>query len=370
MKRIASFIIGFVVSMGSLAQTPVQVVQSYGNNLHSWSETGSMVYRDNIMSICSDGRKVAIFKDKLSHQLAKEYKYPEQNFHQLRNFIIWIDKKVGEHANIQIYNIKQRSNSEIDVSNSKASTFSYNKKIDQELKYVSCDISITGTTSNYHGSQLIYIRNGKIVKVDDYIVVTTPTGEKKIKVDLSDMMDDLETIGAFYNYGKNWPIGLSLDYSYSMFMIGLDIGVNLDKDKLNKHKLEMTDVMNYTKEDIEYDPLFFVTVTPSFYLKYFSIGCGAGILYMKGTKYVSSAKLSSYSEISEGSSISVTSSSQSNYDEDCTKVKFMLRPSIKVYIPLCDECFLSLSVGYDYAFGYKDKNGINFGLGLQYKLNW
>jgi hypothetical protein len=368
MKRIASFIIGFVVSMVVIAQTPLQVVQSYGENLHFWSETGSMVYRENIKVICK-GKKEAIFKDQLTRKLAKE-KYGDLDFYQLATFINCIDNKVGEHISIQVSNLKQRNDSEIEVTNSNTRSFSYGKKSDDELRYVSCDISITGATFNYHGSQLIYVRNGKITKVDDCVVVTTSTGEKKIKVDLSDMMDDLETFGVTYNYGKNWPIGLSLNYSYSMFMVGLDIGVNLDKDKLNKHKLEMTDVMNYTKEDIEYDPLFFATVTPSFYLKYFSIGCGAGILYLKGTKHVSSSKSSSYSNISEGSSISVTSSSHSSYDEDCTKVKFMLRPSIKGFIPLSNEWYLSLSVGYDYAFGYREKNGVNFGIGLQYALNW
>ena len=45
-----------------------------------------------------------------------------------------------------------------------------------------------------------------------------------------------------------------------------------------------------------------------------------------------------------------------------------LRPVAKAFIPLSsDELFLSVSVGYDLVFGYKEKNGINFGLGVHWE---
>ena len=45
-----------------------------------------------------------------------------------------------------------------------------------------------------------------------------------------------------------------------------------------------------------------------------------------------------------------------------------LRPVAKAFIPLSsDELFLSVSVGYDLIFGYKEKNGINFGLGVHWE---
>lgn len=364
MKRIYLTIVGLMLITLASAQSPTQVVQSYGDNLHSWSETGSLIYRNNVKNMCN-GKKQAVFKDKLAHRLAIENNYGELDFYQLNSFLIWIDKKVGEHIDIRVNNIVQRSNSEVyDVSSSNRN-YSYGKKQDDDLKYVSCDIKISGAF-DYHGSQLIYVRNGKITKVDDFVIVTTSSGEKKIKVDLSDMMDEYQTLGANYNYGKDWPIGLSINYSYSMFMISADIGVNLDKDKLHKQSLEMTDVMNFTKTNEEYDPLFYFTVTPSFYLKYFAVGCGAGAMYMKGTKYISNSQSQTY----DSSSVSYTSSSSYSTEEDSPKLKFMLRPSAKGFIPLTDEIFLSLSVGYDLVFGYKEKNGFNFGLGLQFDLDW
>lgn len=49
-------------------------------------------------------------------------------------------------------------------------------------------------------------------------------------------------------------------------------------------------------------------------------------------------------------------------------LKPMIRPVAKAFIPLSsDELFLSVSVGYDLIFGYKEKNGINFGLGVHWE---
>jgi hypothetical protein len=48
----------------------------------------------------------------------------------------------------------------------------------------------------------------------------------------------------------------------------------------------------------------------------------------------------------------------------------MIRPSVKGFIPVSDQWFVTVTVGYDYVFGYKDKNGVNFGLGLQYNFDY
>ena len=60
--------------------------------------------------------------------------------------------------------------------------------------------------------------------------------------------------------------------------------------------------------------------------------------------------------------------SNGTYDTYADKIKFMLRPSIKGFIPMSDEWSLVVGAGYDYVFKYKKCNGFNFSLGLQYSL--
>lgn len=345
MQRIFLSFLGLILINFATAQPAIQIVRAYGEALGSWAETRKDdVYRTKLIDLCDKG---SLFKDKLTHKIVDKEKYGYLDNYQVASFLNGLQKIVDNQVSINISNIQSVPKDEIIFANNNSRNERY---ANSELQLISCDVSISGSFS-YNGPELIYIRKGKITKIDDYVVTVNSTGKKKVKVDFSDIMDDYETWGIGYNYGKNWPIGLSANYSYRMFMIGADLGVNLDKDKIYKHNLEMTDVMNFHKEDIEYDPLFFFTVTPSLYIKYASIGCGAGILYMVGKKYTAD-------------------SSYGSYEEDCSKVKFMLRPSIKGFIPLADEMSLSLSVGYDYAFGYKEKNGINFGLGFQFNLDW
>ena len=48
----------------------------------------------------------------------------------------------------------------------------------------------------------------------------------------------------------------------------------------------------------------------------------------------------------------------------------MLRPVIKGFIPVSEDYLdIVVSVGYDYVFGYKEKNGLNFGIGIQFVLD-
>lgn len=366
MKRFTTTIIIATLAQFAFSQNAVQVVRSYGDNLSAWVRSGDVEYRENIIKLCSKDKKQAVFKDKLTYKLAEENHYGHDKYYQLRSFINWIEKKTGKGASIVLTNIKEEDDDNVVVT---TSANIYSNGVKDNLELVSCDVTMSGL-DNYKGKQLIYIWKGIIAKVDDYEVIVTSSGKKKVKVDFSDIMDEYATLGATYNYGKNWPIGLSVNYSYSMFMIGLDVGVNTDKDKLYKHSLEMTDVMNYTKEDVEYDPKFFATLTPSLYLKYFSVGCGAGIMYMSGKKKTAQSTTKTTESNGSNSSFAYTIGGSHMTEEDCSKVKFMLRPSVKGFIPITDEMFLSLSVGYDYVFGYKEKNGFNFGVGLQFELDW
>ena len=67
-----------------------------------------------------------------------------------------------------------------------------------------------------------------------------------------------------------------------------------------------------------------------------------------------------------GISSSLSRSQETGTSGD-SKFKFMLRPSVKGYIPIYDWSIV-FGVGYDYIFDYEDLNGINFSIGFQYSL--
>lgn len=348
-------------------QTAEMIVQEFGNNLRDWCATKDIEYRNKAQEQCDKSCRVndEIMEDFVAGRGLESEDYVVPNY--LNGFQRALVKGA---VSLSMRDVKTiLADEQSDASSYGESSTSPKTKHIKNYTLVACDITTSGVL-NYRIKDLFYLRKGKILKISPYEeVVDQKTGKKKVKVDFSDL-DDYETWGFSYNYGKNWPIGLSASYSYSWFMIGADLGINLDKNKLYKHSLEMTDVMNFRKKDIEFNPhLFYLTITPSIYLKYVSIGCGAGILCMEGKEYTDNYSSQSSTSSTENGSVSSSYSSSSYTSEsDCTKVKFMLRPTIKGYIPLSGELYLSLSVGYDYAFGYKEKNGINFGLGLQFEL--
>ncbi len=70
------------------------------------------------------------------------------------------------------------------------------------------------------------MRNGKISKIDKYEeIVDKHTGKRKVKVDLSDIDFDEETIGLTYNYGQHFNIGASISYAIPWFMVSFDFGL-------------------------------------------------------------------------------------------------------------------------------------------------
>ena len=191
--------------------------------------------------------------------------------------------------------------------------------------------------------ELYYIRrrSSKITKISP----RTYTDTGLIRLDFSDI-DERESVGGSVNYSPNWPVSLSASYSYGYFMFGVDGGFNTDHDQVVQKKLTMQNILNYQKETISYDPQWYITATPSLYLKYLSVGCGAGIMYSKRN----------IDPLKKGKN-------------RLYHISFMLRPTIKGYIPLNDEWFLTVNTSYDWAMDLKIKNGLSFDLGLQYRLN-
>ena len=191
---------------------------------------------------------------------------------------------------------------------------------------------------------------------------------------IEELTDGQQSFGVIYNYGKYFPIGISLNYSYSMFMASLDFGLNTDKDKyVSKEINSYIDENNYSYTTTSLDPKFYLSLTPQFYLKYFSIGCGIGYLFMSkdvddDISYGGSESTSSGNgSVSVSTSSSVSSSVSMSTSGDVSG-RFMIRPTVKGFIPLSEDISLVISAGYDYVFKFKEKNGFNAGLGLQWTL--
>lgn len=200
---------------------------------------------------------------------------------------------------------------------------------------------------------------------------------------IAEQLFDKSLIGGTYNYSKDFPIGLSLFGSYGMFMGSLDIG--LDFSSKEHKETDFVDEKNYTERTWKDNTSMFITFTPSFFYKYFAIGCGVGVMShgakdIKETKhwYSETPGSGSTTTVDEHGNISTTtdlgtvnsgsSTSTSNLDESWD---LMIRPNLKGFIPITkstryrdNQWFITISAGYDYCFKYKEKNGFNVGIGV------
>ena len=136
-------------------------------------------------------------------------------------------------------------------------------------------------------------------------------------------------------------------------------------DGITTKKVDFTDLMNYKMEQGAYKPKLYCTITPGVYFKYFMAGCGIGFMNLSGDLITSESN--SELDTNTGQLLSSVSSVTTQSD---TKFKFMIRPTIKGYIPCSEDFSIAVSLAYDLAFNYTEMNGLSFGLGFQYRFNW
>lgn len=352
MRRIVLiyFILCSLFSVGQTYQE--RPVINFGNNLGKWLETNDIDYRFSAEAQCDKGCRV---DDKIMNDFARSSDVLIKNYvvsTYMNGFQTSLDRG---NLTFRLLNVKTLNPSEITLVNGKK----YDK-VSEQITAVVGHVMVSGSI-NYDIENLFLVRGNKIVKIStcEYSTDRT-TGRKRVKIDLSDIDIDFadEAFSVNYNYSKDFPAGFSIDYAWPWFMLGVDMGFNFKNEPYVIDKVQMTDIMNYDRCKKIYDAKAYITVTPALNLKYVSVGCGIGGLVMEGTeeKYYSSS--------------STNANGQNSYSANCYAFKFMLRPTIKGYIPLSED-YLSLvvSAGYNYIFGYKEKNGFCFGLGLQFILD-
>lgn len=335
-------------------------VMRFTDYISKWTSTKNPDYRFEAEALCN-GEKKTIVNDEFSHILTKrdDPNAPYQSSYELETYLNKIDKLINSNSlNIYYSDIAKIPNGDI------ASETKIAYKDLREMAFYSCKIKVTGVIQ-HESTELFYIYKDKIAKI-----AKLEKHNGKVVVDFDDFINDYETVGFSYNYGQHFPIGGSFNYSLEdiPFMISVDLGINLDGDKYVIDKVKMTDIMNYEREKRILDPKFFLTVTPQAYFKYFAIGCGVGFLYMDGTKETATYSSSSNSSSGTNTSTSISVSAGTQTSTNAYLLKPMIRPVVKGFIPVSDEISISVSVGYDLIFGYKEKNGFNAGLGIQWEL--
>lgn len=334
----------------------MQCVEQFTVGISTWLKTNDDGYRKSAEKACSKNPNIRVADELMNYLGTRHNRSGVNGGYELETFLNILDK--------------EDSKNHVSLTYSKP-TFISPTKIDNpniKVDHYLCEIELLIGDNTYKRVKSVFcVYGGKLVRIKKYTV----SENNKVTVDYDDFINDYETIGFSYNYGQHFPIGGSFNksFEYIPFMLSFDFGVNLDGDKYIIDKVDMTDILNYKREKKVMDPKFFLTITPQLYIKYFAVGCGVGFLYMGGTTKTDSHSSSSTS--TGGGSISIstsTSSSSSVNGETGVMFKPMIRPVVKGFIPLTDELYLSLSVGYDMIFGYKDKNGFNAGLGLQWEL--
>ncbi len=330
-----------------------ETVKAFGDNLKSWAQTDEAVYYLRAENNCG-GKKKTIVSNNIAMSLAKKNGEQGNKSYRLDKYLSWLQKEIDNKINIQFSNIVPVNAYDIDGD------------IPSGYGLVACRVEISGA-SDFDEMNLFYLENGKIVKIDDYIEsVDKRTGRRRIHVDFSDLYYD-QAAGITYNYSKHFPIGASLIYSYQKFMCSLDFGITSDKYSVNSKTYDMTNIMNYTITESTFKPKCFITLTPGFYLKYFSVGCGFGAAVFSGdiTSTSASAKISTSGNTTSFSYSTGTTHTSSGE----IKYNFMLRPVVRGFIPCNDEWSIALSVGYDLVAGIKELSGVNFGLGVIYSFD-
>lgn len=335
------------------------VVRQFVNNLRDWCSTNDTDYRRRAQNQCTDACRV---KDKIMEDFATNSGL-EMKDYVVPNYLNGFENALAEGTiSIHASNVRTISFFEQSYGMSYNSSFvNEERKNSKNFVTVACDILISGVI-NYNIKDLFYIKKGKIVKITPYVeVIDQNTGKKKVLVDFSDF-EDSSTLGFTINHDKNFQVGASVVGQWSWFMCSIDFGVNLDSKKYILNSGEIQDVLNFKKITTDYSPTLFLSITPSAYMKYVSIGCGIGGILLEGKQDITQY---SFGYESDGNIFG----SYGTNTTDATATALMLRPQIKCFIPVGESCKMSFGGGYNFVPKLKDLNGYHVSIGFHFDFD-
>ena len=222
-------------------------------------------------------------------------------------------------------------------------------------------VEISSSSFYFKSNCLFAITNHRIAKIGSYEEQKDKEGN--IWVFSLDRIQDSQGFGIAYEYGKGYPVNVSILYSKSLFMIGLDFGMADNNNLISTQKVDFTDLLNYKITQGEYKPQCYLTLTPAIYMKYISVGWGIGVLLLEGKTNIKGQATEVYGDVVSSSDLDASSS------ESSRKARFFMRPNLKLYIPCGKHFSIFTSASYNWAWGSKDLCGFTYGLGLRYNID-
>ena len=162
--------------------------------------------------------------------------------------------------------------------------------------------------------------------------------------------DNYFSVGYSYSsiYPANTMFPMALNAHTTLFgylLLSAEIGVNFDKKEYQK------------KDEMIYDPCYYIMAGPGVNFQYFAFDCGFGAL--RGHDVIEAK----YYRNQGNSSFSTNILDQQWY--------FICQPALYGYIPIDDgmeELFLMLKVGYNIAPSFSEANGLTLGVGVRWAL--
>lgn len=160
-----SFIIYFCLQ---LRAESTNVVQLFGENLSLWANSRSISNLHAMEDLCSKSPSFRI-GNKFMASMADKNSLTKTDTYDWDNYITCLQKEVDNGLHISFSNITLVPDGYIEMNY-------------PGLQYVSCNVTVSGTTS-YELKDLFILKNEKIVKVADYIEkVDELTGQKKLRL--------------------------------------------------------------------------------------------------------------------------------------------------------------------------------------------
>lgn len=350
------------LSMAHKKTDAESVVKKYGDLLSSWAKCDTSYEQQIKQYEIKDRLDIELIsKDPyfqisnlLVQELAKHNNIVPNNDFLFDDFMSWleIEKRNSKAFNIEISEIKEIPKTKINNP-------------DNNKQYVRCKIKVSSQPKNNESRHCIDITSFDRIEVSNHMIEYITTYEGEVNPSFWDKLwEDVRNsngLGVVYEYGKDYPVNVSLAYSTSLFMFGLDFGKANEDNIITTQKVNFTDLLNYKITKGEYTPKYYLTLTPAIYMKFISIGWGVGALSLEGK-----TQIEGMATKVNGNDVSY-SNLDKNKDPD-KKTRFFMRPNVKLYIP-CGEYFsIITSASYNWTCGSKDLSGLSYGLGLRYNF--
>lgn len=132
-------------------QTPIKVVQDFGNALSSWCSTNEIIYREKIDELCSGSRKCRV-EDKIHADYQRQRGLANYETFVLDSYMNMFQSLMSKSVNYKMSNVKVVGSDEMP---------------DGTLTFILADIKVSGVL-NHSVTDLFLVRNDRITGIYSY----------------------------------------------------------------------------------------------------------------------------------------------------------------------------------------------------------